>query len=241
MTGLRVNMRDLRKRIGKLQSIRADYFRPALMNFAKKTLQTCADQTPERSASIIRKNQRKQYLNRVNYIPSVHSLESPTLIVNEDGEHWLYMGGQWFKPAEWRVPDAVFQAYEELIQERNRRLQYSESRFIADRLQARSLYKKTWKQAGQSIGVAVSVPSRVNSSHSRHDPAKEPDKAYAQVRGGGMTLSIVVFNPLLDQATRYWPGNGRQILASAMERHRPEFNRTVKREFERLMKDVARS
>lgn len=240
-TGLRIELRNIRKRINRFEGLQANAFMSPLLNYTQKVLNSCVTMTPERDAGLIRRNQRKQYRHRVDYIPSYHTLENPSLIVNSEGEHWLFYGGKWYKASEWNLPGHIYSAYSELIEERNRRLQTTEGEFVTNRLQARSLYKKTWMQCGESIGLSIRSPGRVPISHSRRQPQKEPKRGYAQIRGGSNVLSIVIFNPFLDEETAYWSGNGKLILDAASTMHKAGFDNAVKKEFNRILRDVARS
>lgn len=226
MTGLRVDVATgiLRKRLAVLkQSLSASEFRPEVADFASRTLQDCIATTPVRSEALIAKNQRTQYVHRVNFIPSYFELVDPSLRVNEMGQQWVYTQGKWYLASEWRLPDEVFAAYQMLTDERDRRLSTIESEFIAERKQVRFLYQRSWYQVAQSLGLAISVAAAIIASHTRRKPAKEPPKAFGQWRGGGKVLSVVIQNPFLDQPGKYWKGNGKQILAQATARNRPRF------------------
>lgn len=227
-TGLRLDTvrGTLGRRLAKLkQSTQANEFRPELERFVQRTLQDCIAATPARALALIQKNQHRQYEHRVNYIPSFHALIDPSLIVNELGEEWLYYAGKWFKASEWHLPDEVWAAYQELQTERNRRLSTIESDFVAERAQALELYRKSWGQVALSLGLTVN--GAVMTAHSRHNPRKEPAKAYGQWRGGKSVLSVVIRNPFLDIQTKYFKGNGKAILAQAMAKNRPAFNKSV--------------
>lgn len=240
-TGLRVDTSALLKRMNRIENIRADQFRAPLMEFTRRALNSCVELTPERSASLIRRNQKKQYRNRINYIPNYHVLEDPTLIVNEKDEHWLFSGGRWYSASYRHLPNRAQRDYEALLAERDRRLSTAESEFVTNRIQARSLYKKSWTQCGSSIGLTIKAPGRAIESVSRRQPPKAPPKGYAQVRGGGKVLSIVIFNPFLDKETAYWGGDGKLILEAAASMNRSKFDADTKKEFNQFLKDATRA
>lgn len=243
MTGLRLDtaIGKLQKRLSKLkESVRADAFRPELKLFAERTLTDCIRTTPIRDESKIQRAQEIQYKHRINYIPSVHELADPSLIVNDQGQEWIFYSGKWYN-AEWKLSADVFAAYEELNQERERRLETSQSEFIEERKQARFLYQKSWFQVAQSLGISIPVGSQIIISHSRHEPKKEPPKGYGQWRGGHQVLSIVVFNPFLDEETRYWIGNGKQILAQAVAKNRARFYKDVEDKTKRMISAARQS
>lgn len=235
MTGLRLDARSLARQFQqKLSKVTADAFRPEVTKFAKRTLETCVKLTPIRPLATIRAAQKKQYANRVNNIPSVHTLEDPTLIVKDD-VHWLYAQGRWW-PASFReLPSDIQAIHDELNSERERRLETSEGDFIAMRAQARFLYRRSWWEAGQSIGLSISVDQAVIDSHSRHNPPANPPKAYAQWRGGKNVLSVVIFNPFLETESRYKPFSGKAILLQATEINRPRFDADLSVKLARLM------
>ncbi len=240
-TGLRLDtaIGKLQKRLSKLkETVRADAFRPELKLFAERTLTDCIRATPVRDESKIQRAQEIQYRHRINYIPSVHELADPSLIVNDQGNAWVFYAGKWYN-AEWRLPAEVFAAFEELNQERERRLETAQGEFIEERKQARFLYQKSWFQVAQSLGISIPAGSHILISHSRHEPKKESPKGYGQWRGGGVALSIVVYNSLLNEETRYWIGNGKQILAQAMAKNRARFYKDVEDKTKRMI-SVAR-
>lgn len=244
MTGLRMDtaIGTIRRRLEKVKTnLSAASFRPELERFAARTLATCIETTPVRSLALIEANQRKQYEHRINYIPSFHTLEDPSLIVNDQGEEWVYCFGKWHN-AEWRLRDEVWSAYQMLAQERARRMQTLERNFIDGRSQARFLYRKTWWQVAESLGIALKVAAAIIDSRTRKKPAKEPHKAWGQWRGGKTVISVVIINPFLDIAGKYWKGNGKQILASAISKHRARFYKEcedkVKREISAVRQAV---
>jgi hypothetical protein len=225
MTGLRLDtaIGTISKRLATLRGkLSASSFKPELERFTARTLSDCIAATPVRNEALITRNQQQQYRNRINYIPSVHTLENPSLIVNEQGESWVFVDDKWYN-SEWRLPARVFAAFSELNEERNRRIQTTQAQFINERKQARFLYQRSWWQVAQSLGLTISVAAAVVASHTRRKPAKEPMKAYGQWRGGGRVLSVVIVNKFLDAVGKYWKGNGKAILAQATARNRARF------------------
>jgi len=228
-TGLRLDtaIGTLRKRLGNLkQSCQASEFRSELERFARDTLKDCIAATPVRNEALIVANQRKQYRKRVDFIPSAHELIDPSLRVNENGEPWIYTQGKWYN-GNWHLPDEVFAAFAMLDQERQRRMATIEATFINERKQARFLYQRSWWQVANSLGLSLSVSAAIISSHSRHNPKKEPTKAYGQWRGGMRVLSVVIVNTFLDVAGKYWKGNGKAILKQATAKNYPSFIKRV--------------
>lgn len=213
---------------------RASDFAPDVKLFLKRSLTTAIQLTPARSLQLINKAQRTQYAHRINYIPSFHELLNPTLIVKGDGSQWLYCGRKWYRPDEWHLPDAVWSEYQTLIAERDRRMDTSREDFVKERAQARFLYKRSWWEIGQSVGIDVPCSQQVKDSHSRRTPSQlrnghkqNPPKGYAMERGGKDIYSIVVVNPFLEQTTAYWVLSGKSIIAEAMQKHRAKFEERV--------------
>lgn len=223
---LKIDIRRLAKKIqNNLKGVTAETFRPELQRYAKRTLESCVKITPQRNLSLIKRNQAKQYENRVNYIPSIHDLIDPTLIVRDD-VYWLYANGKWW-PASYRaLPAEIDAVLQDLVQERERRLETSVSDFVAERAQARFLYRKSWWQVSTSIGTPISVSSDMKESHSRpyHLPSGDPPRGYGQWRGGKHVLSVTVWNPFLQRPTKYWrEKSGKEILAQASAENYPRF------------------
>lgn len=237
MTGLRINLRDFRQQFERrLMRVTADAFRPEVARFAKRTLQTAIELTPVRPLATIQKAQRKQYANRIGHIPSVHTLEDPTLVVKPDGVHWLYANGQWWAASYRHLPDEIAGIYQELLSEHERRANTSESEFVAERAQARFLYQRTWYQVGSSLGINITgAGADVRNARSRHNPPKDPPRAYGQWRGGKYALSISIQNPLLEQESRYKPFSGKAILAKAVAINKPSFDSEYAAKLERMM------
>lgn len=236
MTGLQFDLRAMQKSYErKFSRVTADAFRPEVARFTKRTLQTAIRLTPIRSLATIAAAQRKQYASRINYITSIHELIDPTLIV-KDGVEWLYANGRWWAASYWNLPAEIETIHQELLSERDRRLQTSEGDFIAARAQARFLYQRSWWQAGQSLGINVTgVMPEIIASHSRHNPPEDPPKAYGQWRGGKYILSVVIVNPFLEQESKYKPFSGKDILAQATAQNTPAFLSEVESKLERLI------
>lgn len=219
---------------GMRDAVPAHAFSPEVRTFLKRTLTTAIQLTPARPLGLIKKAQRKQYSNRVSYIPSIHELNDPTLIVKENGDQWLYHRSKWYRPDLWSIPDEAYSVYLELVRERDRRLETKREDFIAFRAQARFLYKKSWYDIGQSVGLDIPCAAPVKSATSRRTKSQlqnghkqNPPKGYAQERGGKGIYSIVVYNPFLQEQTTYWQLSGKAILAQAMQKHQDMFNNEV--------------
>lgn len=236
MTGLRFDLRAMQKAYErKFSKVQAGAFRTEVARFTKRVLQTSIRLTPVRSLATITAAQRRQYANRINYITSVHELIDPTLIV-KDGIEWLYANGRWWAATYRHLPDEIETIHQELLAERDRRLQTSEGDFIAARAQARFLYQRSWWQAGQSLGINVTgVAPEVIASHSRHNPPQDPPKAYGQWRGGKYVISVVIQNPFLEQDSEYKPFSGKAILAQATQIEQPAFMAEVESKLARLI------
>lgn len=243
MTGIRFVKGSLRGMGALKKTLKAEDFRPELRAFLRRVLIDCVKLTPARNASIIRANQKKQYANRINYIPSIHKLIDPTLIVTKTGDEWLFSGGKWYRPDQWKLPDDVWNIYCALMFERNRRLNISAAEFITFREQARMLYKKTWWQAAQRQGIDIPVASNIKSAISRRTESQlqsgllaTPSRAYIQIRGGKDVASYVVYNPFLETQTAYWNESGVAILNDATERNRARFKADIERSSARMLR-----
>lgn len=228
MTGLRVDLatKKIADRLQRVQrNCTANDFRPEVERHVGRVLADCIQATPVRDEALITKNQLVQYHHRIDYIPSFHELLNPTLIVNEVGDTWMFFNDNWYKIHEWKLPPQIYGIAQELIAERTRRLSTSQGDFVNMRKQARFLYQRSWWQVAQSLGVAFAVASAIIDSHTRKVPAKAPPKAFGQWRGGLKVLSVVIFNPFLDQVTKYWKGEGKQIRDRAIAKSEPRFIR----------------
>ena len=230
--GFRIDATQARRKFAKVRrAISANAFRVELMEFVRKSLNTAAQTTPVREASLIRANQSKQYDHRINYIPSYHTLENPSLIVNDMGEHWIYSGGKWYNGA-WHLPDEVFSEYQDLLSERERRMQTNRQAFINSRSAARFLYRDSWSEVAESLGL----PAMTRKGRSRRNPPKAPPRGYGQIRGGKDVLSVDIRNPFLEQPSQYKSFSGRVILQAAMNKHRNEFEKATGRAFRNTIK-----
>ncbi len=237
MTGFRVKAPIL-KGFDEMRKIRADDFEPELKRLLKNALQDAMRNTPVRDLTLINKNQKKQYDRRLNYIPSYFDREHSVLIFNEDNEQWLRVDNKWYRPDIWDLPDDVYQIYEGLLAERMRRDEAPKQEWIKERSQARFLYKRSWYEIGQSAGVNVRASQSVIASHSRHNPPKRPPRGYVRRVGGKNTLSIIVYNPFLEQQSRYKQFSGQQLIDNAMTFHRQRFNKDVRMRTIRIIDDI---
>lgn len=238
MTGIRYNRSGIRALFeAKKKRISAASFRPQVRRYASDVLSKCVTTTPKRTLGLIRPAQRKQWKLRVNYIPSNHHESDPMLIVNDAGEHWLKHNAKWLHANKWTLRPDAWATYQMLLAERDRRMQTSREEFVEGRAQARFLYKKSWTQVARSLGVAIIAAGQILASRTRRKPPKSPPKAYGQWRGGKDVLSASIVNPFLEIKTAYWIGNGKQILAAAIARCRPKFEREIAREVERRLSE----
>jgi len=241
LNGLRIDVSQLRRKLTTIQKeVRAEQFRPDILKYVGVVLNTAVKTTPARSLSLIQAAQRSQYDNRINYIPSVHELRDPTLIVKPDGM-WLYCSGKWWKPNSWNVPPDVWSTFERLLSEHLRRMETSKEDFVAHRAQARMLYKLSWVQCGQSIGIEVNAPSGVTSATSRRQPPKAPPRGYAQIRGGQNVISVVIYNPFINDDSTYRDWDGEEIIQSALELHKPAHLARVQKHLQHIIYAVMHS
>lgn len=240
MTGLRLPIDRIRKRIAKVrEDAQASEFTPELDAYAGRVLKQCEQDTPARSEAVIREAQEKQWKNRIGYIPSVHTLENPTLITKDDGAEFLFFNGKWYRPDIHRVPVEVFGVYQPLLAERNRRMaSITQEAFIAERVQARWLYKRSWWQVAESLNIRIPMAPYKQRSHTRRKPPVIPPRGYGQRRGGGRVISIVVYNPFLEIPSRYIEFDPRAILARAQARYRAKFVRDVENKTRRIIRNA---
>lgn len=237
-TGFRIDSSRLAGKLAKAkQEIRAESFKPILLDYARKVLTKCVLTTPARSAQIIRAAQTKQYDNRVNFIPSNHHKSDPMLIIR-DGIEFLFVGGKWYKPDSWKLPPNVYGVYQQLKAERMRRLETPRATFIKDRQQARFLYRKSWTQVGASIGLSIKSGGNVQQSLTRRKPAHEPPRGYAQIRGGQKVLNILIFNPFINEDSMYKPFTAQSILEPALAAHRSNFKAQLERHLQRVLYSI---
>jgi hypothetical protein len=240
-SGFRIDVSKLRQQAQRLgKEVRAERFKPDILKYANVVLNTCVKTTPARDLATIKANQSRQYDNRINYNPSVHELRDPTLIVKPDGM-WLYCSGKWYRPNSWNVPDNVWQVFETLLAEHLRRMDTPKTEFIAHRAQARFLYKKSWTQCGESLGLKVIAPQAVHASETRRDPPKNPPRGYAQIRGGQQVISVVIYNPFINDDSRYRDWDGAQIISDALQKHGPSFLKQVEKHIQRIAYAVMHS
>ncbi len=237
MTGFRVKS-PIFKVFGEMGKISASQFSPEVHRFLGKALNTAISNTPVRDLKTINANQRKQYRRRLNYIPSYFDTSSPTLIFNEENEQWMRMNGNWYRPDIWELPSDVRAMYELLLAERMRRDQKPEQEFLRERSQARFLYKRSWWEIGQSAGVNVRATQSVVNAVSRHNPPKKPRRGYVQKRGGKNVFSIVIYNPFLEEQSRYKFFTGKQLIESAMDVHREVYRRELSAKQQKLILDI---
>lgn len=219
------------------RTVRAYEFRAILLDFLRKTLTTVARLTPARDLSIIRAAQDRQYDHRIDYIPSYHELTDPMLIVDESGRHWIHCAGKWYI-GDWRLPNNVEAAYLDLLSERERRMQTPREAFIANRAQARFLYRKSWWQVGNSIGLNIPV-GQASNSFSRHNPPELPPNGYAVLSHSLTSMKVDVYNPFLDQPSRYKSFSRRAIFQEAVNRHRSAFQKALDSAYRREVRRAA--
>ena len=239
--GLRFDIRKYVSRVQRnLSGITADDFRPELARHVKRTLTSAMKLTPQRNLSVIRRAQAFQYDARIGYIPSVHELVDPSLVVRDD-VYWLYANGRWWAASYRKLPEEISAILETLVDERERRMETSVSEFVNQRAQARFLYRKSWWQVSTSAGTPIAAASEMQHAHSRpyHDPSSDPPRGYAQWRGGKHVLSLVVYNPFLMRPTKYFRGqSGKEILAEAVKINYPAFMGEVSSKLNKLMQGV---
>jgi hypothetical protein len=234
-TGFRIDTSQLQRKLDlAAKGLRAETFRPQLLNFVRVSLNEAVKLTPAREYQLIRSAQMRQYSNRINYIPSFHTRENPTLIVKPTG-HFLYFNGKWLRPDIWKVSNEALNAYLFLLGERQRRMETVRAEFVAQRAQARFLYKKSWTQVGASIGLDIRANASVKASVTRRKPNQDPPAGYAQIRGGKRVLSVVIYNPFLTEQTAYWKESGADIIRDAMAQHKSNFDAQVKRQLQRAL------
>lgn len=232
-TAFRFDASGFKKKLAKYLSMKADDLRPELFEFMRKSLTTAARETPARDYSLIRTAQQTQYDKRVNCIPTSHELTDPALRI-KGRAHWLFYRGKWWNASDWKLPSDAWTVYQDLLSEHFRRKQTTKTAFVKDRAQARFLYRKSWLQAADSLGVDISVAQSTRRAVTRRKPAEEPPRAYGQVRGGANVLAIVIRNPFLEQPSRYKDFSGKQILARAQAAHEGAYKRAMGRRLKQL-------
>ena len=234
-TAFRFDSSGFKKKIEGLANMQANDLRYELFEFMRKSLTTASRNTPARDYGVIRAAQSNQYDKRVNYIPSSHTLSDPSLRV-KGKEHWLYFRGKWLNASAWKLSNEAWAAYQPLLQEHQRRKQTSRANFIKDRAQARFLYRRSWLEAADSLGVEINVAQSTRKAVTRRKPAVNPPKASGQVRGGAKVLAITISNPFLEQPSRYKDFSGKRILAQAQAQHEGQYRRAMTRRLKRLAK-----
>lgn len=243
--GLRLPLDKLKSRLRKLrEACKPTDFKAELDTYTTRTLKGAMNKTPVRRPSIITRNQKRQYEHRINYIPSYHELNDPSLRVR-DGVVLLFFGGKWYRPEAHHIPQQAWSAYQQLMAERARRMQMSESGFIEYRVQARFLYRKTWWQIGLSLNLAVLASANTQDSVTRRrNPTVIPPKAYGQPRGGTHTISYAIFNPFLAQQnaeSKYAQFDAQQILRDAAIKNKPAFLRAVRAHVARAIREARKA
>ena len=237
-TGFRLDMKGFKKKTDAIGKITAGDFRAELMEFVRKTLTTAARNTPARDYSIIRTNQLRQYDARVNFIPSSHELVDPSLRIN-GRTHWLYYRGKWLNAKDWRISDDAFAAYSRLLIEHERRKQTAQATFIRERAQARFLYRRSWTEAADDLGVALNVAQSTRAARTRKRPAVNPPKASATLRGNSAHLRVQITNPFLQETgKKYRQFFGSDIIAAAMTQHRGAYESALKRRMTKIRKTI---
>lgn len=104
--------------------------------------------------------------------------------------------------------------------------------WLAARAPARFLYQLSWYQVATSINLSFPVSANILAATTRND--EEPDRGYAQWRGGNHKLSVAIYNPFLETPQRkYKDFMGSEILKEATDSNRPVFLRAVERKFKR--------
>ncbi len=118
----------------------------------------------------------------------------------------------------------------------------SQERFVKERAQARFLYRKSWKQCADSAKLRISVSAQVaNSVTRRRNPVVQPPRGYAQWRGGGEALSLVIYNPFLEQKSDYKKFTGVDILKRATAMNQAKFKRDIDNRIRRAIYAASRS
>lgn len=118
----------------------------------------------------------------------------------------------------------------------------SESDFVGYRAQARFLYRKTWWQIGLSLNLPVLASANVQDSVTRtRNPAEIPPKAYGQARGGNNVISYAIYNPFLEEPSRYITFDAAQILQNAGAKNKPSFIRKVENSVRRKIAAARRA
>lgn len=232
-TRFRFDLNEFKKKISGLAEITADKFRPDVMDFVRKSLQTASRNTPVRDYSLIRQNQIREYKKRVNCIPSSHELVDPSLRI--DGrKHWLYYRGKWMNAKDWKLTDDAWAAYSQLMNEHERRKQTAQTAFIKERAQARFLYRRSWIGAADDLGIPLNLAQNTRTSRTRRKPQQEPQKSTASTRGGAKALSVQISNPFIDEPSRYKDFTGGPIIGAAMAKHEDQYKQSIRKRLKRI-------
>jgi hypothetical protein len=108
--------------------------------------------------------------------------------------------------------------------------------WLASRAPARFLYQLSWVQVAYSAGLSFPVSANVLAATTRNPDEPEPQRGYAQWRGGKFTLSVAIYNPFLETPQREYKNfMGSEILGAAMEKKRPQFIKRVERQLKRIL------
>jgi hypothetical protein len=108
-------------------------------------------------------------------------------------------------------------------------------------MQARFLYRKSWSQVGESLGLSIIAAAQVKTSLTRRKPPHDPPRGYAQIRGGKTVLNVLIYNPFLNTESDYKDFDAADILDPAIARHRPAFVAAVERRLQRALYAVMHS
>lgn len=235
--GFTVNVKGLKRKLDKAAQIKAEEFNSELVDWVRRSLNDAVKLTPAREYSLIRKNQSREYDKRVNCIPDSHSLPDPSLRIR-GRQHWLFFSGKWWNASDWKLPADAWTAYHSLLAEHERRLEYSKSAFIRDRAQARFLYKKTWVEVGQSIGVKVNAGEKIQSATTRRKPKQNPPRGYGRTQGVKLKHTIVIMNPLLKIPSKYIKFDAGEIMRTASEKHAERFQKNVRKRTRQLTSKI---
>lgn len=243
---------DLKKIVAQMNAgrdkIKASSFKPELDWFMGKALAEAVRITPRRSAAVIATSQRRQYKMRINYIPSVHELIDPSLIINEEGEQWLWSGGKWYLVDGRYLPDDVFGNYAMLLDERERRLRTTQGDFVRERKQANQLYARSWLEVAESLNIPITVAAGVKSSHSRRTRSQlrrgykqHPQRAFGQKHGGKEVLSYSIQNRFLDAPSRYKKFTAYDIISKAEAKFHAQFMKRVAVKAGKLIREALKT
>jgi hypothetical protein len=231
---LRFNVSEFRKIMAKKKKrVSAASFRPQMEKFVGRALALAAANCPTRDLSLIKAAQEKQYDLWINYVPSASDYTSdPRLCYKANGEDSarFFSRGKWYCVPGRPMPDEDWANFEMLSAERERRMATPRSAFIANRAQARFLYVQQYWLIAKSLGVRAPIAGEAIASKSRRQPPKRVQRPNARWQGGKDILSAVISAPFLSNATKYWQGNGLDILKDASAAERPAFVKSVRDE-----------